>query len=137
MVPFCQKGLIDAAEAALFAIEGGARSVPQRRLRRIVWLAQRKAALVGRWYPYLAGPALRIKARALALFNGAKAAEPVFDEAIAVLAASPNRWEHGVALLDASAALPHRAQALRAEARALFEAHGILGELARMDRAEN
>lgn len=134
MVPFCQKGLIDAAEAALFALERGAVSVPRRKLRRIVWLAQRKAALIGRWYPYLAGPALRIRARALRLFKGVEAAEPVFDQAIQVLAASPNRWEHGVALLDASEALPHRAEALRAQARAVFEAAELLGELRRLER---
>ncbi len=134
MVPFCQKGLIDAAEAALFALERGAVSVPRWKLRRIVLLARLKAAVVGRLYPYLRGPALRIRARDLALRRGAAAAEPIFDRAIAVLEKSPNPWELGVCLLDASEALPHRREALRARARAIFEDRGIVAELRRMER---
>lgn len=134
MVPFCQKGLIDSAEAALFALERGAVGVSRRRLRRVVWLARHKAALIGRLYPYLRGPALRVRARDLRLRKGVQAAEPVFDEALRVLAASPNPWEYGVALYDASEALPHRREALRAQARAVFEKHGIQAELRRMER---
>jgi len=134
LVPFCQKGLIDAAEAALFALERGAVGVPRATLERVVRRCLFKARLIARLYPYLRGPRLRVLARDLRRRRGVEAAEPAFDRALAVLKASPNPWEYGVCLLDASEALPHRRGELRALAREVFELHDIQGELRRMDR---
>ena len=136
MVPFLQHGLIDAAEAALFALEGGATSVGHARLRRIVRLSLAKARFIGRMYPYLRGPALRIAARFARLGKGAAAAEPLFDRALACLDATPNRWETGVAYLDAAQALPHRRAALLARAREIFQAIDAQVELRRIERLE-
>ncbi|MFP2933340.1 AAA family ATPase, partial [Pyxidicoccus sp. 3LG] len=120
LIPFLQVGLVDAAEAALFALEEGATLVPRKKLLRIVQLSSFKARALSRLYPYLKGPALRVTARSLRLRKGVKAAEPVFDEAIRVLEASPNRWETGVAYFDAAVALPHRRAELLARARDIF-----------------
>lgn len=136
LVPFLQSGLIDAAEAALFALERGARSVPRGRLLRIARLGSAKARFASTLYSYLAGPGLRVTARLAALRKGAKAAEPIFDRALETLDSSPHRWEHGVCLLDAGYALPERRATLHARAREVFARIGARAELERMDREE-
>jgi len=136
LVPFLQIGLVDAVEAALFALEEGATSVSRSKLLRIVRLGTFKARLVSRIYTYMKGPALRVTARALRLRKGIAAAEPVFLRAIALLEQSPNRWELGVACLDAAVALPHRREELLARARELFTAMGARAELRRVQLAE-
>jgi len=136
LVPFLQIGLVDAAEAALFALEEGATSVPRSKLLRIVRLASFKARVLARLYPYLKGPALRVTARALKLRKGLAAAEPVFLQAIEFLEKGPNRWELGVAYYDAAVALPHRRAQLLARAREVFTAIGARAELRRVQRLE-
>jgi len=136
LVPFLQIGLVDAAEAALFALENGAKSVPRGALLRIVRRGAFKARLIGRMYPYLRGPALRVTARAMVLQRGPAEAAPIFDEAIALLEATPNRWELGVTLLDAAAALPGRRAQLAARAREVLSAIGARAELRRLERLE-
>ncbi len=136
MVPFLQIGLVDAAEAALFALEQGATSVPRSKLLRIVRLGTLKARALAFIYPYLKGPALRVAARARRLRKGPAAAEPLFLRAISVLEKSPNRWELGVAYLDAAVALPHRRARFLARAREVFTAIGAQAELRRMSRLE-
>ncbi|RYZ35928.1 MAG: adenylate/guanylate cyclase domain-containing protein [Myxococcaceae bacterium] len=128
--------LVDAAEAALFALEEGATVVPRKKLLRIVRLACIKARMISKLYPYLKGPALRVTARSLRLRKGPKAAEPVFLEAITLLEASPNRWETGVAYFDAAVALPHRRDAFLARAKEIFVEVGALAELRRIDRLQ-
>ncbi|MBN9684607.1 MULTISPECIES: AAA family ATPase [unclassified Corallococcus] len=134
LVPFLQVGLVDAAEAALFALEEGATVVPRKKLLKIVRLSCIKARVIARLYPYLKGPALRVTARSLALRKGPKAAEPVFLEAISVLEKSPNRWETGVAYFDAAVALPDRREDFLARARAIFTEVEARAELRRLDR---
>ncbi|QQR41990.1 AAA family ATPase [Myxococcus xanthus] len=134
LVPFLQIGLVDAAEGALFALEQGAVSVPREQLWAIYRRCALKARALGALYPYLRGPAMRVMARAKALKRGAKAAEPLFDRALKVLEATPNRWETGVAYLDAAAALPHRRTALLARARDIFTAIDAQAELRRVER---
>ncbi|HZI11140.1 MAG TPA: AAA family ATPase [Myxococcus sp.] len=136
LVPFLQIGLVDAAEGALFALEQGAVSVPKEQLWAIVRRCAFKARALSRMYPYLRGPAMRVTARALALRKGAKAAEPLFDKALAVLEASPNRWETGVAYYDAAVALPHRRAALLSRAREVFTSIHAQAELRRVERLE-
>jgi hypothetical protein len=87
-------------------------------------------------YPYLLGPALRVTARALALKKGVRAAEPMFERALKVLEASPNRWETGVAYYDAAVALPHRRAELLARARDIFTRIHAHAELRRVERLE-
>ncbi|WP_426752958.1 AAA family ATPase [Myxococcus sp. Y35] len=137
LVPFLQVGLVDAAEGALFALEQGAVSVPREQLWALYRRCALKARALGVLYPYLRGPAMRVMARAKALKRGAKAAEPLFDRALAVLEATPNRWETGVAYLDAAAALPHRRTALLARARDIFAAIGAQAELRRVERLDS
>ncbi|WP_304608640.1 protein kinase domain-containing protein [Hyalangium versicolor] len=136
LVPFLQIGLVDAAEAALFALEEGATSVPRSKLLRIVRLGSFKARVLSRIYTYLRGPALRVTARALNLSKGVAAAEPVFLEAISILEKGPHRWELGVACFDAAVALPHRRAQLLGLAREIFTAIGAQAELRRVERLE-
>jgi class 3 adenylate cyclase/tetratricopeptide (TPR) repeat protein len=136
LVPFLQIGLVDAAEAALFALEQGATSVPRSKLLRIVRLGTFKARALAHIYSYLKGPALRVTARARRLLKGPAAAEPLFLRAISLLERGPNRWELGVAYLDAAVALPHRRPALLARAREIFTAVGAQAELRRVRRLE-
>ncbi|HVG58199.1 MAG TPA: protein kinase [Hyalangium sp.] len=136
LVPFLQIGLVDAAEAALFALEEGATSVPRSKLLRIVRLGTFKARALSRIYTYLKGPALRVTARALRVRKGSAAAEPLFLQALSLLEKGPNRWELGVACLDAAAALPHRRSQLLARARQIFTAIGAKAELRRVQRLE-
>lgn len=136
LVPFLQVGLVDSAEAALYALEQGATSVPRRRLLRIARLASLKARLLGRIYPYLRGPALRVTARLRQLTRGQAEAEPLFLQAIECLQGTPNRWELGVACYDAAVALPHRRAELLARARQVFHSVGAQAELRRVQRLE-
>jgi adenylate cyclase len=136
LVPFLQIGLVDAAEAALFALEEGATSVPRSKLLRIVRMGTLKARALSRLYPYMKGPALRVTARFLRLSKGAAAAEPVFQQALEVLGKGPHRWETGVAYFDAAVALPHRRAELLARAREIFTAIGAKAELRRVERLE-
>lgn len=136
LVPFLQIGLVDAAEGALFALEQGAVAVPREALWAIVRRCLFKARLLGRHYPYMKGPAMRVTARALALKKGGKAAESLFLGAIAFLEDTPNRWETGVAYHDAAVALPHRRVEFLARARDIFQSIGAQAELRRLDRLE-
>ncbi len=136
LVPFLQIGLVDAAEAALFALEQGATSVPRAKLLRIVRLGCFKARALARVYPYMKGPALRVTARARALRKGPAAAEPVFQQSLAVLEKAPNQWERGVAYYDAAVALPYRRAELLSRAREIFTAIGARAELRRVERLE-
>jgi adenylate cyclase len=136
LVPFLQIGLVDAAEAALFALEEGATSVPRSKLLRIVRLGAFKARALSRIYPYMKGPSLRVTARAFKLRKGMAAAEPLFLEAISILEKGPNRWELGVACFDAAVALPHRRAQLLARAREIFTSIGARAELRRVQRLE-
>ncbi|HLL04521.1 MAG TPA: protein kinase [Myxococcaceae bacterium] len=137
LVPFLQIGLVDAAEAALFALEQGATSVPRAKLLRIVRLGTLKARALALIYRYMRGPTLRIRARAVRLRKGPAAAEPLFLRVIALLEQSPNRWELGVACFDAAVALPHRREPLLARAREIFTAIGAQAELRRVQRLES
>ena len=133
-VPFLQNALVVSAEAALFALENNAGSASRRTLARIVVKGTAKALRFSRNYPYLLGPALRVQARWVAYRKGPAAAEALFVKAIEVLERSPNRWETGVALYDASVALPHRRGEMRKRARRVFEEVGAVAELRRMER---
>jgi tetratricopeptide (TPR) repeat protein len=132
-VPFLEDAYVAAAEAALFALERRAAPPRQRALRAIARRAVRGARRRARAFPYLRGPALRVQARLDALERGAQAAEPTFRQAFQALEASPNRWETGVAYLDAAGALPAARAQLAARAREIFVATGALAELRRVD----
>lgn len=134
-VPFLQIANVDAAEAALFALENSASSVSKGTLLRIARKGfSAELRFWGRQYPYLVGPSLRVQARYKALRNGPKAAEPIFRKAIEILEKTPNRWETGVAYFDAAVALPELREAYARQARLIFEEIGVVAELRRMDR---
>ena len=134
LVPFLQRARIDAAEAALFALESGAVSVKASTLRKIIKDGYRIGGVIGWMYPYLKGPSMRIRARFVALQRGEKVAEPLFRKAIAVAEATPNRWETAHVWYDAAKCLPSLRKECKAQARRLFEAMGCVAELRRMER---
>ena len=134
LVPFLQRARIDAAEAALFALEHAAVSVPASQLRRIVRHGYRVGGAIGLMYPFLKGPSQRIHARFVALDKGALAAEPLFRNAIAGAEATPNRWEIAQVWYDAAVCLPSQRTAYRDGARTRFEALGAVAELRRLER---
>jgi tetratricopeptide (TPR) repeat protein/tRNA A-37 threonylcarbamoyl transferase component Bud32 len=134
LVPFLQIAHVDAAEAALFALEAGV--TPREVLMRTARTSCARALRLGWLYPYLRGPALRAKARYVVLTRGARAAERLFDRAIAVLEATPNRWETVVAYHDAAQALVWRRAELHGKARDLAKVIGARVELDRLDRTE-
>lgn len=136
-VPFLQSAWVAAGEAALFALESGAKSAGRSTLLSIARKGFRVPGRLGKNYPYLAGPALRIRARYLALTSGPDAAEPVFRKAIEVLERTPNRWETGVALYDAAKALPARRQEYLRRAIRIFQEIGAEAELRRAERELN
>ncbi len=133
-VPFLQIALVDAAEAALYALEHQAGSVSRRTLRKIATRATAKALRISRNYPYLLGPALRVRARWIAYTRGAAAAEPHFIRAIEQLEQTPNRWETAVAYYDAAVALPGRREEFRRRALRAFEEIGSQAEQRRLHR---
>ena len=134
LVPFLQRARLDAAEAALFALEQGAVSVPARTLRRIVRHGYRVGGVIGHMYPFLKGPSMRIHARFVALNQGEQHAAPLFRDAIAVAESTPNRWETAQVWYDAAMCLPSTRTTSKAEARKRFEAMGAVAELRRMTR---
>lgn len=134
LVPFLQIGLVDSAEAALYALEQGARSVPAWRLRWIVRLGVLKARALGVIYPALDGPARRMGACWVAWRLGPKAAAPRFERALERLAQGPNRLDYGIALLDAARWLGHAEYAR--QAREVLSGLGVQAELARLETVE-
>jgi serine/threonine protein kinase/tetratricopeptide (TPR) repeat protein len=134
LVPFLQIGLVDTAEAALYALETGATSVKRSRLLKIVRLSLLKAQFVAGRYPYLAGPTLRVKARYARLRGRTQEAESLFRRALEVLKDTPNRWEKGVVCYDAAVALPHLREEMLEKAEVIFTAIGAEAELRRVRR---
>lgn len=132
LVPFLQIAHVDVAEAALFALEAGV--TPRDKLLHAARTSCGRALRLGWLYPYLRGPALRVKARYVGLTRGARAAERLFDRAIAVLESTPNRWETAVAYHDAAQALVWRRPEMRERARELVLAIGARIELDRLER---
>ena len=93
-VPFLQVGLVDAAEAALVALERGGTALDgarRRRLGRIVRGALARLSHAARRYPMLMGPTLRVRARALSFAGRQDQARKTVVRAVAVLQQSPNR----------------------------------------------
>jgi len=93
-VPFLQVGMVDAAEAALVALERGGDHLSaerRRRLHRIVGGALARLTSASRRYPMLLGPTLRVRARALAFAGRPRQAGKAVARAVAVLERSPNR----------------------------------------------
>ncbi|MCK6521704.1 AAA family ATPase [Myxococcota bacterium] len=104
LVPFLQIGLVDAGEAALYALSRGAKGVPSWRLRAVVTLCSAKAQALGLIYPYLRGPALRLRARSAQWRGGPEAAAELYDRALPVLRGQPNTYELAVTLQAAAEA---------------------------------
>lgn len=116
LVPFLQIGLIDAGEAALYALSHGAKGVAGWRLRAVVILCGLKAMALGQVYPYLRGPALRLRARWVQWRVSPEAAASAYDRALEALRAQPNTYELAVTLQAAAeASTGARREALEAE----------------------
>jgi len=108
-VPFLQVGMVDAAEAALLALERGEGldDARRRRLQRIVRGALARLTSVARRYPMLVGPTLRVRARALAFAGRPAQARRTIARAVEVLEGSPNRLWLFQACRDAARLLEH------------------------------
>ncbi len=134
-LPHSAMAFVHAAEAALFALESGHVSKSQnRKLIKIVKQGYKMGLKLGKTFPYLLGPGLRIQARYFAFINRPEKADLIFIRAIQVLKTGPNRWETGVAYLDAAMCLPHRRDEYLPEARSIFEEYNIKAELRRIDK---
>jgi adenylate cyclase len=133
-VPFVQAASIYAAEAALYALENEAKSFPKEELLHIAKISQRKAAKMGRTFPYLKGPSMRIKARLVGLIDGFEKADPIFANAAETLLKTPNRWETGLTFLDWAVCVPNRREECFAKAEEIFEEIQASSELRRLKR---
>jgi|GEM_PF-1007000 len=129
-----QMAWVYAAEAALFGLEQGAGEIPRKRLHAIVKQGVRHAIKLGRRFPYVLGPGLRVQACYRAFTSGASRSQSLFDHAIETLDAGPNRWQAGVAYYDAARIFPDRLEEFAGKAKAIFESCGILVELRRVEQ---
>jgi class 3 adenylate cyclase/tetratricopeptide (TPR) repeat protein len=125
---------VHAAEAALFALEQGCDAIPAKRLHGIVKRGMNYSIRLGRRYPYVLGPGLRVKACYRAFTKGAKHSRTLFEQAFKVMDGSPDRWQAGIAYYEAARVFPENADEYAAKARAIFEKHGIVAELRRLER---
>ena len=123
-----------AAEAALFGLQEGCEAIPSARLHKIVKRAMGFSVNLGRRYPYILGPGLRIKACYRAHTRGAARAANLFEDVFRTLDESPDRWQAGIAYYEAARVFPDRAAEYASRAREIFESHGIVAELRRLDR---
>jgi adenylate cyclase len=133
-VPFVQVSLIHAAEGALYALEQSDNSVPKSELIRIVETSVIKTTRLGKKYPYLRGPAMRIQARHTKFLYGDKKAEPIYARCLEALEATPNKWETGVAYYDAAFSSPESNKKYLARARKIFQEIKAAAELQRMNK---
>ncbi len=125
---------VHAAEAALFGLEQGCDAVAAKRLHAIVKQGMNYSIRLGRRYPYVLGPGLRVKACYKAFTKGAKHSQSLFQQAFKAMDESPDRWQAGIAYYEAARVFPDKADEYASKARAIFEKHGIVAELRRLDR---
>jgi hypothetical protein len=123
-----------AAEAALFGLEQGATEISTKRLHAIVKQGVGFAIKLGRRYPYVLGPGLRVQAGYRAFTSGAKRSHSLFEQAIKTLDGGPDRWQAGIAYYEAARIFPDQANTYAGKAKTIFENHGILVELGRVER---
>ena len=123
-----------AAEAALFALEHGCDAIAAKRLHAIVKRGMNYSIRLGRRYPYVLGPGLRVKACYKAFTKGAKHSRSLFEQAFKAMDESPDRWQAGIAYYEAARVFPEKADEYASKARAIFEEHGIVAELQRLER---
>jgi tetratricopeptide (TPR) repeat protein len=124
-VPFLQVGLVDAAEAALLALEAPGSARRAAALRAVARRALRRAGRVARGYPYLRGPILRVRALEAARAGRAARARALVLAAVALLERSPNRLWLLAAYRDAAALVAERGEEFRARAAELRGALGV------------
>jgi len=129
-----QMAWIYAAEAALFALERDVGEVPHKRLHAIVRRATAHVVRIGKRFPYVLGPGMRVQAGYRVCSGDAKHSRASFERAFEILEKSPDRWQTGVAYYDASRFFPERAEELGMKARDIFEAHELKAELRRLER---
>ncbi len=127
-----QIALVYAAEAALFALEQGATDVTTARLREIATQAAARAVKLGKGFPYLYGPGLRVQAGVRAHLKGPKRARSLFERALKILTASPDLWQTGLAYYDMARLYPDAAADAVAQAAKLFAACDAAAEQRRL-----
>ena len=127
-----QMAWIYAAETALHALEAGVDGDARDRCHVMIKRCVSHCVRVGKHFPYVLGPALRIDACYKALQGESKRAIRAFTNAIEVLEASPDRWQTGIAYREAAKHLPEHFGAYAANAEEVFETHRLEIELRSM-----
>jgi tetratricopeptide (TPR) repeat protein len=124
-VPFLQVGLVDAAEAALLALEAPGSARRAGALRAVARRALRRAARMARSYPCLRGPILRVRALEAARAGRPARARALVLGAVELLEKSPNRLWLVSAYRDAAELVAERRDEFRERAAELRRAIGI------------
>ncbi|MEQ9365101.1 MAG: hypothetical protein RIF32_12695, partial [Leptospirales bacterium] len=136
-LPHVKIALVDAADAALFALErardfGSETGVNQKDLLATARRACRKARSLAKSFSYMRGPAECAYGRYIHFVKGATRARPIYERAIRYLDASPHQWERGRAYAGAATAYPAASEERRRHlerAREIFTANDIRAEL--------
>ncbi|MCP4129697.1 MAG: tetratricopeptide repeat protein [bacterium] len=132
IVPHVKISFVDASDAALFALENKATSVPEKRLINIARVGGEKALSMGKKFPYLKGPAHRAIAGYKFFAKKQKKAETELEKSIHILENTQNRWETGIAYNDAATLIPSKKDEYRAKAKKIFGEYNLSAELDRL-----
>ena len=134
MMPTSKISLLDAVEAALFALSRDAEGISRRRLEECIRSGIKQAEKVARNYSYLRGPLFRVKA-AFALYHGRKMhARNLIAQSITQLESDPNQMELGLTYYLASDIIVEKRENYLERARDIFEEFGLVSELRRFFR---
>ncbi|MCR9140867.1 MAG: AAA family ATPase [bacterium] len=144
-LPHVKIALVDAAEAALFALERAREhkknsngAIKEKDLLATARRACRKARSLGKSFSYMRGPAESAYARYIQLTKGPAKARPIYERALRYLDGSPHQWERGRAFAAAAQAYPPESEERRRylrSAREIFEACDIRAELTHLPPA--
>ena len=125
-VPFLQVGLVDAAEAALLALEAPGSAWRAGALRAVARRALRRAGRAARSYPHLRAPILRVRALEAVRAGRAVRARALVLGSVALLEGSPNRLWLLSAYRDAAEIVTERREEFRGRAADLRRAVGVI-----------
>ena len=129
-----QIALVYTGEAALYALQEN--HVDKQRLQQIVTRSARRAIKLGKNFPYILGPAMRLKASYTAYSRGKSAAGRQFNQTLRVLEQGSDRWQTGVGYYEAAYWLTEDRAEHIAKAQSIFEHNSLPVELARLERLQ-
>ncbi len=129
IVPHTQYAFVHAGEAALFALRSGVKETPVNLLKRTLERCQKRSLALGKRYPFLRGPSLRLRALALQYSRGPDASRSAFLDALAELEQGHNEWELAVCLTQAADVIAERRSEFLDKAKTIFDRRGMAAEL--------